>query len=278
VTRAALLLIGLGVVSGPLGAQEFEAPDGPTGGQVARLGLANVAIVTGAAALKALLTEDQDWVRTVVAAAVGSTVHFGGKTLAARRDGPAGLLGRYTAATGASVTGNALVGRPPMGCVSLPVGPLWLNLADCKRSRVTVDVPTLLAGAVGASEGSLDVERSLLSGALVFRGPVRDGTGSVGWALGGVAFYNASARGAAAERHRVRHELTHVIQHDMAHLAFGRPLEDGLGRRLIPEDRALLQRVDLGFYIPLGIVLDRTPLRVLDRLEREARILDGTGR
>jgi hypothetical protein len=270
--------VTVGVVSGPLGAQEFQAPDGPTAGQVVRLGIANVAIVTGAAAVKALLTEDQDWVRTVVGAAVGSTVHFGGKTLAARRDEAAGLLSRYTAATGASVTRNALVGRPPMGCVSLPVGPLWLNLADCERPWVTVDVPTLLAGVVGASEGSLDVERSLLSGALVFRGPVRDGTGSVGWALGGVAFYNASARGAAAERHRIRHELTHVIQHDMAALAFGRPLEDRLGHWLTPEDRALFQRVDLGLYLPLGLVLDRTPLRVLDHLEREARILDGTGR
>ncbi|HEX6748001.1 MAG TPA: hypothetical protein VF092_11975 [Longimicrobium sp.] len=211
-----------------------------------------------------------------VRGAVGGALVYGGKRLAVERWDGAGLAGRQVAAVGSSIVWNAGLGRAPLHTLALPVGPvrLYVRTTDGGAVQPKIDASAVVAMVlVMTEEGShLDVERSLSSGALVFRRTnPREPEGWLGGATAGVISYLPVESGGTEGEglHEVLgHERVHMIQHDQAFLFFSQPAE-----------AALLGSHPVGRYLDLG--LNVLALEAVDRLipynsrpwEREARLL-----
>ena len=247
-----------------------------TVGNLAFAGFMNVAVAAGLAAGKALLSDEQPVFRTAAKAAAGAGVHFAGKSLAGIGGSWTGITGRLVAATGSSMIRNAVVGVPALSCLSLPVGPLWLNSRGCDQARVSVDAVTVIGIILASQEGRFAARESITSGALVFRlNDAADARVPGAWALGGVLTFRATPLQPEFEAHQIRHERIHVIQHDLALLAVSRPSEDWLRQKLaIPRPRLL--DLDVGLYAAGGFLLHFTPFDVQPIFEWEARVLDGS--
>ena len=180
--------------------------------------------------------------------ALGGTVAYAGKRLAAESFPGAGLLGRQVGATGTSMVRNASDGRGLLDSLRLAVGPLrvYVDPGDPGHPRLEADLHELYWTAHGLAAGqySLDGWESLSSGTAVFRSdralhdvdrrPIRGAT------LGGAVFLGP-LDGEAARR-TLAHERGHVLQLDFLYGAWFRPLEDRLARTL--PRRGLVDRVD----------------------------------
>lgn len=169
---------------------------------------------------------------------LGGSVAYAGKRVAAGSFPGAGFLGRDLAAAGASIVRNVADGRPLLDSLSLPAGPvrLYLSPGEAALPRVELEVSDLYWTAYGLAEGrlELDLERSLSSGAPVFRSDRSlldsDGRRVHGAAAAGVIFLSPTDEDQLRET--LGHERVHVLQSDFAHQAWFRPLEASLARRL----------------------------------------------
>lgn len=170
--------------------------------------------------------------------ALGGSVAYAGKRVAAESFAGAGFLGRDLAAVGSSVVRNAADGRPLLDSLALPVGPVRLHLSprDPGGPRVEADVAELYWVTYGLIDHRLELDagESLSSGAFVFDAerPLVDPDGErvLGTAAGGAVFLSPQS-----ERQRARslaHERVHVLQQDFVHHAWFRPLEEHLARSL----------------------------------------------
>ena len=126
-----------------------------------------------------------------------------------------------------------------------------------------------------ADGARFDGQSSLRTGALVFSAKAQDHPAIGGWALAGSLMYVRS-EGSAIEHRRMRHELVHVIQYDALQTVISDPVEARLNAVLGPRFlRVMFRHIDLGLYVPAGLLLERTPLNPRQLLESEARVLDG---
>ena len=183
-----------------------------------------------------------------VGGALGGTVAFAGKRLAAESFPGAGFLGRQVGATGTSIVRNASDGRALLDSLRLAVGPLrvYVSPRDPARPRLEADLHELYWTTHGLASGrfALDAWESLSSGTAVFRSdrPLHDADRRPirGATLGGAVFLGPLDAEAAGRT--LAHERGHVLQLDFLYGAWFRPLEDHLARRL--PRRGLVDRVD----------------------------------
>lgn len=215
-----------------------------------------------------------------VGGALGGSVQYAGKRLAAESFFGAGFLGRQVAATGASIVRNVSDARAPLDSLLLAVGPLRLYVSpeELFRPRLEADLHELFWTTHGLADGqySLDLGASLSSGAAVFWSDrqiydARDRR-LRGATVGGAIFLGPldaeTARGTLA------HERAHVLQLDFLYHAWFRPLEDRLAKRL--PGRGLVDRLDYdALFIGLqsGTYALGWPGRLTAPLEVEAGFL-----
>lgn len=279
---AALLLVLVPLAAGPAAAQDTHhrghagASSGP--GEVALLGIN--ALVGGLSAGLWQELSGGTFEDGFTGGALGGSVHYAGKRLAAGSFPGAGFLGRQVAATGASIVRNVSDARAPLDSLGLAVGPLrlYLSPAEPLHPRLETDLHELYWTAHGLLDGqhAMDVGESLSSGAAVFRSDrqLYDSRDRKlrGATVGGAIFL--APLDAETERGTLAHERAHVLQLDFLYHAWFRPLEDRLARRL--PRRGLVDRVDYdALFIGLqsGTHALGWPGRLTAPLEEEAGFL-----
>lgn len=241
-------------------------------------------LVGGLTAGVARSRDDGSFWEGFVRGAVGGAGTFAGKWVAGETFTGAGALGRAVAAGGASVSRNAADGRPILGRLILPVGPLRLRLGLAERDLgVSVDAfatGALLHARFSARGGSFDLSRSLDSGVPVFL--ASDWTPSYGWHgrhLGGAVILRGDEWGWEAlpdfmER-VVAHERIHVLQYDQANILWGEGADtwvlDALG---VPE--RVSRWIDLSLPAVAYTVLHAFSPGIQRPLEFEADLLART--
>lgn len=247
---AALLLVLVPPAADPAAAQETHrlghAQASSAAGEITYLGIN--ALVGGVTAGLWQELSGGSFEEGFLGGALGGSVHYAGKRLAAKSFPGAGFLGRQVAATGASIVRNVSDARAPLDSLWLAVGPLrlYLSPAEPLHPRLEADLHELFWITHGLVDGqyTLDPGASLSSGAAVFRSD-RQLYGSrdrslQGATIGGAIFL--SPLDAAAERVTLAHERAHVLQLDFLYHAWFRPLEDQLAQHL--PRRGLVDRVD----------------------------------
>ncbi len=176
--------------------------------------------------------------------ALGGTVGYAGKRLAARGFWGAGLLGREINGVGVSLVRNASDGEPPLSRLFLPLGPLPLRgMVETRngvRFRPQLDLIAAgwLMGGLFGSHLALDVSQSLSSGAPVFQADghgLMDGEPTVlGYAVARSVVLGDPRQypGLSISRAEVlAHERVHVLQQDFVLTAWSDPLATlALGR------------------------------------------------
>jgi hypothetical protein len=224
--------------------EDFWASDGL--GEVAFLGL-NAAVGALTSGLWQELSGGS-FEEGFTGGALGGSVAYAGKRLAAESFTGAGFLGRGVAAAGSSMVRNAADARPLLDSLMVPVGPLRLYLRPRKPTapRLEANLRDLYWTAYGLAESrlELDVGESLSSGMPVFQAD-RDLIGSddsaiSGATTGGVVYL--SPLGEGGRTRSLAHERAHVLQFDFVYHAWLRPLEDHLARQL-PMD-GFVDRID----------------------------------
>lgn len=210
----------------------------------------------------------------------GAGIAYLGKYVATQDFTGAKLLGRQTAALGASVTYNAVTGRGIFETLTFPLGPVRIHRTP-EGSRVTIDLLTA-AGifyAYTRPGGMIDLPRTVATGTIVVladsirRG--EGGAGVVGRTVGGVIIYRTGHEiSEEMEEAILRHEMVHVLQHDYAGITIGSPFEGWLIGKM-PEDVAeRLRDFDFGTYALLKLVPFALGIRGRDvPWEREAYFL-----
>lgn len=180
--------------------------------------------------------------------ALGGAVAYGGRRLAVADFWGAGLLGREVSAAGASVVRNAGEGRPVFSRLTLPLGPVGIQVRRGEdagvRFRLDANATVWLFSALADNRLKLDASASLSAGVPVFRAPGRrpvsdESAGSLGVALPGVIVL----AGDADWRRRddvLAHERVHVLQYDFGQEIWGDPLEAWLVNKL-PTGRAVIR-------------------------------------
>lgn len=169
--------------------------------------------------------------------ALGGSISYGGKRLAAEPFAGAGLLGRQIAAVGSSIIRNAGDGRGTVERIALPLGPVRLYLSQVpgeRRAHLRVELMTLFWAAYAAATPELewDASGSLSAGTPVFRAPDRlvrfgdDSTDAGGLALGGTVLLSDFA--GVDTRTTFAHERVHVLQYDQVFLTITQPFEQWL--------------------------------------------------
>ncbi|MGH7501039.1 MAG: hypothetical protein ACREL7_04705 [Longimicrobiales bacterium] len=157
--------------------------------------------------------------------AFGGAITYVGKRVAAERFDGAGLLGRPVAAVGSSVARNAALGLPAFHHITLPLGPVWLEIRRDPDSRLAARLdPAALAWIVyGIVESELDFDaaETLSSGSAVFRTREKllslgdDSVHAAGLVNAGVMFLaDVAAFGPERRRRAEAHERVHVLQED----------------------------------------------------------------
>lgn len=224
-----------------------------------------------AAANAAMFGEADEIGASVTRATIGATVNAAGKALAGR-GGPTSIwAGRLTGAAGSSIIKNAFRGKPALDCISVPVGPFWLNSRACDRPIVSVDALTVAGALYGFDSGKLDWGRSLAANTLVFRID-SDGSplGLSGWAVGAAIGFLPTEE-ADVQRRRIGHELVHAVQHDFGTVLVSRPMTDKFFEIVTIGDLRVLKSVEWPLHWPLVTALSFTPLKVEALLEHEAQ-------
>jgi hypothetical protein len=164
----------------------------------------------------------------------GGAVAYGGKRIAVQRFGGAGLVGRQVAAVGASMVRNAGEGLGPVERVSLPVGPVWLEVGG-QRPWVSARVDVMSAGwlisGILNPDLRFDAGMSISSGAHVFVADNRVIAGQDSDHAHGItepgfmALGNVPAFGRHVAGEVFRHERVHVLQMDQLFLTVTGPAE-----------------------------------------------------
>jgi len=216
--------------------------------------------------------------------ALGGSVGYVGKKIAAKGFDGAGFLGRQIGAMGASMTRNGASGEAFFSHLLFPIGPLYVHLdrsGEQARWWAKVDAPALLTAGYLAlhPDATVDWGSTLSSGAFVFRS-------GRGWFLGqeaGVVGQTAAgtiildeADGRDLDR-TLRHERVHILQADFAFHTLGDPLESWL-----LDKGAITRRVhrvfDFNLLIPVGAtaLMRGLGLAYVDRpTEAEALFMSG---
>ena len=205
-------------------------------------GLAINAALGGLTAGIAAAVRGERFVDGFFVGAAGGVLVYGGKRLAVERAAGAGFAGRQVAAVGGSIVRNASRGDGAFSALTLPVGPLRIEIAAGMAPRVRLDLASAAVAGVFMvrDDARLDLGTSLSAGALVFRSD-RGYNGSHGAGVillrGDLGHYDAPAV--------LAHERVHVLQYDQAQLAWGGPAEAWvLGRS--EAGRRLNRWLDLG--------------------------------
>lgn len=187
--------------------------------------------------------------------AAGGGIAYLGKYITTTQTPGIALVGRQTAAFGASITRSALTGSGPFDRLSFPLGPVWIHRSD-SGTKVTLDLPTVAGTIYGLTrEGSrFDLGRSLATGAVVFQVDHirRQGTQQVlGTAIGGAILYRPDPHLFFSIDEIMAHEVIHVLQHDYVATAISSPFEGWLSGRLPGPLARPLRYLDLGSYMLL---------------------------
>lgn len=175
-----------------------------------------------------------------VKGALGGVITYAGKRVAAERFDGAGLLGRQIAAVGSSATRNAGADVPLFQRLTLPFGPVWLEVQRESGTRLSARVDPVALGWIvhGVLEEDLDFEvgESLSSGAAIFRTNEKlllfDTDTVAGTANAGVVF--VAGIEAFGERRRDRtaaHERIHILQQDQFAILWTVPLGEWAMRK-----------------------------------------------
>jgi hypothetical protein len=217
------------------------------------------------------------------AGALGGTMSYAGKRVAASRFYGAGLIGRQVGAVGASLTRAASTEEELFDSVLLPLGPLRLQLRPraLADTRVLVDLSDVYWLAYGTvhDEMDLDLSESLSAGVAVFRteraiatGEPYPGGRANGRMTGGAVIVSSWSHMPIEDV--LAHERVHVLQHDFFAISMGYELErwamSVVGVDDVPVIRHLLPGV--------AVWMPAFPLRGLgnyDLLEAEAEFLEG---
>lgn len=251
----AILLLLLPPVRTPAAAQSPADVGGPSSGLVDEAAVLGLNAAVGA--LTAGLWREiagGSFGDGFAGGALGGSVVYAGKRIAAESFPGAGFLGRDVAAAGTSMIRNAADARPLLDSLAVPVGParLYLSPPDPALPRLEVELYSLYWTAYGLAESrlSLDVGESLRSGTTVFRSDRSllgdDDRRVFGGAAGSVIFL--SPLGPEHEVKTLAHERTHVLQYDFLLGAWFRPLEERLAGAL-PE-RGFSDRLDYQLVAP----------------------------
>jgi hypothetical protein len=171
-----------------------------------------------------------------VSGVLGGATTYAGKRVAAERFAGAGAIGRIVSATGASMARNATSGQLLLSRITVPVGPVWL---DVRRGMAGTSVgarvdPVALGWFVyGLAEPELhfDAGESLSAGAAVFRTRGKllsfgdDERHAAGVTNAGIIFLaDIPAYGDSFERRALAHERVHVLQEDALAIMWTDPL------------------------------------------------------
>jgi len=203
-----------------------------------------------------------------VAGALGGATTYAGKRLAVEPFAGAGAIGRVLSATGGSMVRNATSGERLLSRLTLPVGPVWLEIrrgAGGASVGARVDPAALGWMVYGIIEPELDLDagESLSAGAPVFRTRGKllsfgDDSHAAGVTNAGIIYFaDVPAYGRSFERRALAHERVHVLQEDALAIQWTDPLAD----------RSLR---GLGAFAPtrwIAVNLSTELLRVLGRLE-----------
>ncbi len=165
----------------------------------------------------------------------GGALSYAGKRLASERFWGAGFAGREISAAGASAARNAAAATSSPASLTLPVGPLWLDIETrgSPHFRARVDAAALgwLIYAVAEPELHFDAGGSVSAGTPVFRtrgkllafGHDQVHAGGVTNA-GVVLLADIPAYGDVYARRAFAHERIHVLQEDQLAVLWTDPL------------------------------------------------------
>jgi len=173
---------------------------------------------------------------------LGGAIVYAGKRVAAERFSGAGALGRTVAASGASAVRNAGAGEALFDRLTLPAGPIWLDVSTrTKQIRARIDAATLAWIVYGVAEPELefDAAESLSSLVPVFHTDGKllqfgsDSVHAAGVTNAGVYFVaDVPAYGREAARRYAAHERIHVLQADQLAIQWTDPAAQWLAGRL----------------------------------------------
>lgn len=214
--------------------------------------------------------------------ALGGSVVYAGKRVAAESFPGAGFLGRELAAVGSSIVRNAADARPLLDSLSLPAGPLRLRFAPPDPTKLAVEpnLGELYWTIYGFADGRLefDLTESLSSGMAVFQSDRflagTDDERINGGATAGVVFLSPLGEGQREET--LAHERAHVLQIDFLHHAWFGPLERKMAEKL--PYQGLSSYVDYGVLYPTirwGGSLLGWDYKLDAPIEAEAEFLEG---
>lgn len=218
------------------------------------------------------------WTGFTRGAAGGGIVYLG--KFIGTHDLPAiGLVGRQTAALGATITRSAMSGGGAFDHLTFPFGPVKIH-RDSAGTRLTIDLPTVIGTIHGLTRSGarFDPGRSLATGAVVFEVDSihsrESGWLALGRTIGGTIFHRSPPHYRVSSGEIMAHELVHVIQHDFATITLSVPFESWLADRLPTPLARPLRHLDLGSHMmlqalpgALGVDRRKTPW------EREAYFL-----
>ena len=186
--------------------------------------------------------------------ALGGTIIYAGKWVAARRFYGAGFLGREVGAVGASVVRNASDGIGNFDRLILPAGftRIYWNRAS-RNVSVKVDVYSAGMVAYGVLEDELDLDASasLSAGTFVFKtnnevivfGDAENHAAGVSRA-GIILRSDVPAWGDEFLDRAFAHERAHVLQDDQLFITLNDHLDDWLLSKA-PATRSISSRIDL---------------------------------
>jgi hypothetical protein len=251
-----------------------EPASGPSDIRVEVTGVAINALLGGLTTGIPAALRGEPFARAFAAGAAGGSLIYGGKRVAVERFAGAGLLGREIAAVGGSVVQNVARGERAVSVITIPVGPLRLELGPGRAPRARLDLATLIAAGVFIvqEDGRFEPGHSLSAGALVFRSESRlDGMHAAGVVLvPDPSAHDYDQPGLLA------HERVHVLQYDQAHLSWGEPAEGWLLQGTGP-GRWMNRHVDLGLTAAARGMLNLAVEYHARPWEREAHMLAGLG-
>ena len=168
---------------------------------------------------------------------LGGSATYVGKRIAVERFAGAGLIGRSVSAAGASVVRNAGDGDALLSRLTLPVGPVWLEVLPGRGIHARVDAAALgwLVYGLAEPELHIDIGESVSAGAAVFRTRGKllaiggDDVHAAGVTNAGVIYLaNVPAYGESFERRSLAHERVHVLQEDALAIQWTDPLASAI--------------------------------------------------
>jgi hypothetical protein len=172
---------------------------------------------------------------------MGGAIVYAGKRVASERFAAAGAIGRGIAAVGSSAVRNAGGATSTFSSLTLPIGPVWLDVDTSTWTLGARIDPAGLAWvtyAVIEPELELDWGRTLSAGAPVFLTDDRslqlsgDSVHAAGLTNAGVIFLaDVPAFGPSFARRHAAHERVHVIQEDQLAILWTDPAGGWILRR-----------------------------------------------